>query len=143
MAKDFFEQELRKLFENSTVLSDIRFPGTICVARLTDTVNVKLAFVTLDRADHCAGIKVDMINRDSGESVDTTVFRFADILGKKAVPGNPNFTKGVYPHIRKNGEEYAWYAYKPMPQDFEAMADAVNDYLEIFKELRRRPKVTL
>ncbi len=44
---NFFEQELRKLFADSETLRDIRFTGRVCLARLTDTTNVKLEFVTL------------------------------------------------------------------------------------------------
>ena len=82
------------------------------MARLTDTTNVKLEFVTLGHADHYSAIKATVLNRNEGP-VDATLFRFADILGKKSAPNNPNFRKGVYPHIWKSGDDSKWYAYQP------------------------------
>jgi hypothetical protein len=130
---NFFEQELRKLFADSDALRDIRFTGRVCLARLTDTTNVKLEFVTLGYADNYEGIKATVLNRREGP-IDSTVFRFADFLGKKAVPGNPNFTGGVIPHVVKLGDKYDWYAYKPTPRDFEIISETVESYLEAFGE---------
>jgi len=133
MEKNFFEQELRKLLENSEALDDPRFTGRVCIARLTDTTNVKLEFVTLGIANHYEGIKATVLNRSEGQ-IDSTVFRFADILGKKAIPGNPNFKNGLYPHVWKYNDKLEWYGYKPTPRDFEIIADTVNSYLEMFQE---------
>ena len=130
---NFFEQELRKLFANSAALTDPRFTGRVCLARLTDTTNVKLEFVTLGHADHYEGIKATVMNRSEGQ-IDSTVFRFADILGKKAVPDNPNFKGGVYPYAWKYNDKCEWYAYKPTPRDFEQITDTVDSYLELFQE---------
>ena len=133
MEKNFFKQELRKLFENSESLNDTRFTGRVCIARLTDTTNVKLEFTTLGTANHYEGIKATVLNRNEGQ-IDSTVFRFADILGKKAIPGNPNFRDGLYPHVWKYNDKFEWYAYKPTPRNFEIIADTVDSYLEIFQE---------
>ena len=130
---NFFEQELRKLFENSGALSDPRYTGRVCMARLTDTTNVKLEFITIGYADHYEGIKATVMNRSEGQ-IDSTLFRFADILGKKPIPGNPNFKDGLYPHIWKYDGKYEWYSYKPTPRDFEKITDAVDIYLEMFQE---------
>ncbi len=130
---NFFEQELRKLFADSDALRDIRFTGRVCVARLTDTTNVKLEFVTLGHADHYEGIKATVLNRREGQ-IDSTVLRFADLLGRKPVPGNPNFTGGVIPHVIKLSDKYAWYAYTPTPRDFEIIAETMDSYLEVFAE---------
>ena len=133
MEKNFFEQELRKLFANSEALDDTRFTGRVCMARLTDTTNVKLEFVTLGIADHYEGVKATVLNRNEGQ-IDSTVFRFADIIGKKATQGNPNFRDGVYPHVWKYNGKYAWYAYKPTPGDIEQISNTVDSYLEMFQE---------
>ena len=130
---NFFEQELRKLFEGSDTISDPRFTSRVCMARLTDTTNVKLEFVTLGTHEHYEGIKATVFNRNEGQ-IDSTVFRFADILVKKAIPGNPYLKDGVYPHVWKSGDKYEWYAYKPTPGDMEIMTEAVDNYLEMFQE---------
>ena len=131
---NFFEQELRKLFEGSEAITDPRFTGRVCTARLTDSTNVKLEFVTHDTHEKYEGIKATVFNRNEGE-IDSTVFRFADILGKKAIPGNPYLKNGVYPYIWSGGRDgYEWYAYKPTPRDFEMIADTVDSYLEMYQE---------
>lgn len=132
MEENFFEQELRKLFENSETLGDPRFTGRVCVARLTDTTNVKLSFVTLGSADTYVGVEAKVFNRNDGP-IDTAIFRFVDILGRKAIPGNPNFKEGVSPHFWRSNGKYEWYAYKPGPGDFERLAAAIDSYLEIFQ----------
>jgi len=132
MTMNFFERELRKLFENSETLDDARFAGRVCIARLTDTTNVKLEFVTLGTADRFEGIKATVLNRNEGQ-IDSTVFRFADILGKKAVPGNIYLKDGVDPYAWKCDGKYEWYAYKPTPRDIEQVSGAVDSYLEIFQ----------
>jgi hypothetical protein len=130
---NFFEQELRKLLEGSETIADPRFTGRVCLARLTDTTNVKLEFVTLGTHEHYEGIKATILNRTEGQ-IDSTVFRFADILGKKAIPDNPNFRNGLYPHIWKYNDKLEWYAYKPTPRDMEIITETVDSYLTAFQE---------
>ncbi len=139
---NFFEQELRKLFADSDALRDIRFSGRVCLARLTDTTNVKLEFVTLGHADHYEGIKATVLNRREGQ-IDSTVLRFTDLLGKKPVPGNPNFTNGVHPHVVRFGDKYEWYAYKPTPRDFEIISETMDSYLEVFAEPIQTQNMTM
>ena len=128
---NFFEQELRKLFENSETLTDPRFTGRVCLARLTDSTTVKLEFDTIDTFEKWEGVRATVMNRSEGK-IDTTMFRFADILGKIAVRG---FENGVYPHIiEKADRSHTWYAYQPTPGDMEQIADTVDSYLEMFQE---------
>jgi hypothetical protein len=126
---NFFERELRKLFENSEALSNTRFTGRVCLARLTDTTNVKLEFVTLGHHERYEGIKATVLNRSEGQ-IDSTVFRFDDILGSKSMPGGHK-----YPHVWKTGDNYEWYSYKPTPRDVEMLTDTVDSYLEVFQDL--------
>jgi hypothetical protein len=128
---NFFEKELRKLFENHPALEDVRFTGRICMARLTDTTNVKLKFVTMGYADHYSAIEATILNRNEGK-VDNNVFRFADILGTKKV-SNPNFPQGISPHIAQYGNDIDWYVYKPTPADYEEIRDVLGEYLEMFQ----------
>jgi len=130
---NFFEQELRKLFESSEAITDPQFTGRVCLARLTDTTNVKLEFVTLGTHEKYEGIKATVLNRNEGQ-IDSTVFRFSDILGKKDIPGNPNFRNGLYPYIWENNDKFEWYAYKPTPRDMEVITNTVDSYLEMFQE---------
>ena len=132
MEKNFFEKELRKLFENSEVIENHSFTGRVCMARLTDTTNVKLEFVTCGTANHYEAIKATVISRNDGQ-VDSSVFRFSDIMGTKAIPGNP-YLKNVSPHIWYYNGKYEWYAYEPTPWDSELMTETIDSYLAMFQE---------
>ena len=129
---NFFEQELRKLFEGSGVISDTRFAGRVCVARLTDSTNVKLKFVTMGTHEHYEGIEATVLNRTEGK-IDSTVFRFSDILGMKSGKNTASYLDGLPPHIWKRNNDYEWYAYKPTPRDFEMITETVDSYLEAFQ----------
>lgn len=129
---DFFEQELRKLFENSAMLDDIRFTGRACIGRLTDTTNAKLRFVTLGHADRYEAIEAEVLNRNEGK-IDSVLFRFSDILGKKPV-SNPNFSEGLIPHIWACYGKHEWYVYEPAPSDYVQIGEAIEEYLGIFQE---------
>ncbi len=129
---NFFEQELRKLFKDSAVLDDIRFTGRVCIARLTDSTNVKLQFVTMGTHEQYEGIEATVLNRTDGK-IDSTVFRFSDILGKKTVPGYTVSREGVIPYVWTYSGKSEWYAYKPTPRDFEMIAETVDSYLEAFQ----------
>ena len=130
---NFFEQELRKLFEHSDVITDPHFAGRVCFARLTDTTNVKLQFDTVGTYEKYEGIRATVLNR-SERKIDSTLFRFADILGRKDIPGNPYLKDGVYPHFWKRDDKYEWYAYKPTPRDMKLITETVDSYLGMFQE---------
>ncbi len=83
-----------------------------------------------------------MLNRREGQ-IDSTVLRFADLLGRKPVPGNPNFTNGIFPHVIKLSDKYSWYAYTPTPRDFEIIAETMDSYLEVFAEPVQTQDMTL
>ena len=128
----YFEQELRRLFGNDTAISDKRFVGRAFFGKLTDNLRVRIEFVTLGIADHYEAIKATIINRNDGP-VDSITLRFSDLLGKKAV-SNPNFKNGVTPYIWRYGEEISWYVYKPNKLDYDQISEAINGYLDVYRE---------
>lgn len=129
---NYFEQELRKLFGNDAAISDKRFVGRAFFGKLTDSLRVRVEFITIGVADHYDAIKATIINRNDGP-VDSLTLRFSDLLGKKAV-SNPNFKNGVTPYIWKYGEEIEWYVYKPNKADYDRISEAINDYLDVYHE---------
>jgi len=129
---NYFEQELRKLFRNDAAISDKRFVGRAFFGKLTDSLRVRVEFVTMGVADHYDAIKATIINHNDGP-VDSVTLRFSDLLGKKAVT-NPNFKNGVTPYIWKYGEEIDWYVYKPNKADYDRISEAINDYLDVYRE---------
>ena len=74
-----------------------------------------------------------MLNRTDGP-VDTLVLKLKDLLGKKPVPGNPNFRSGVTPHIWNDYGKFEWYAYRPTAADYDTIRQAVSKYLDVFRE---------
>lgn len=129
---NYFEQELRKLFGNDAAISDKRFVGRAFFGKLTDSLRVRVEFVTMGVADHYDAIKATIINRNDGPG-DSVTLRFSDLLGKKAI-SNPNFKNGVTPYIWKYGEEIDWYVYKPNKADYDLISEAINDYLDVYRE---------
>ena len=130
---NYFEQELRKLFGNDTAISDKRFVGRAFFGKLTDSLRVRVEFVTMGTSDHYEAIKATIINRNDGP-VDSITLRFSDLFGKKAV-SNPNFKNGVTPYIWKYGEEISWYVYKPTKTDYDQISEAINGYLDVYREI--------
>ena len=128
---NFFEQELRKLAEHIADLSDKKFVGRACFGKLTDSLRVRMEFVTQGIADHYTAVKATIINRNDGP-VDILTLQFSDLLGKKTV-SNPNFKNGIYPHIWNSGDKTEWYVYKPTKADYEQISESLNDYLDMFR----------
>ena len=131
---NYFEQELGRLFENDTAISDKRFVGRAFFGRLTDSLRVRVDFVTMGTADHYEALKATVINRSDGP-VDTLTLRFSDLLGRKSV-NNPNFREGISPYIWKYGDKIEWYVYKPTKGDYDQISEALNDYFDVFREPR-------
>lgn len=130
---NFFEQELRKLFADGGIIDDPKFVGRACLGSLDGDLRVRAEFITMGIAEHYSALRLTVLNRKEGV-VDKSVLRFEDILGKKAVPGNPNFRNGVSPHIWDDRGKADWYVYRPTPADFEALRQAADDYLNVFRE---------
>jgi hypothetical protein len=129
---NFFEQELRKLTGLCTGLQNPVFAGRSCYGDLGGDNRVKLQFVTLGHADHYEALKATVLNRAEGE-VDTLLFRFDDMWGKKQV-SNPNFREGVIPYIWTSDRESDWYVYRPTDADFRQLAQAVSAYIGVFAD---------
>ena len=116
----FYEQELRKLFADGTVIGSPKFTGRACLGTLGKDLRARVQFVTSGHADHYDVISVTVLNRTDGV-VDKLRLRLKDILGVKQVPGNPNFRNGVAPHIWEDSGKAEWYAFRPSAADYSAM----------------------
>ena len=129
----FFEQELRKLFADGAVIKNPRFAGRACFGTLGKDLRVRVQFVTSGHADHYDAMSVSVLNRTDGV-VDKLRIRLKDVLGIKPVPGNPNFRNGVSPYIWDDHGKAEWYAFRPSGADYDAMRQAVGEYLDVFRE---------
>lgn len=128
---NFFEEELQKIVNLGIPITDPKFVGGTFYGRLDDDLRIKLQFSTLGHADHYEAIKATVINRVEGP-VDSALFRFLDVLGRKQV-SNPNFRDGVVPYAWKYCDKTEWYVYKPTEQDYKQLCAAVSDYCDIFQ----------
>jgi hypothetical protein len=128
---NFFENELQRIFANSTTIEELRFTGRVAVGRLSDDLNVKLQFVTLGTSSHYEGIEATVLNRTQGK-IDSTVFRFMDVIG--AVTRNIGTPQQMFPYVWERGQKTEWYGYEPTPADYAKLLTAIDDYLEIFRE---------
>jgi len=129
----FYEQELRKLFADGTVIGSPKFTGRACLGTLGKDLRARVQFVTSGHADHYDVISVTVLNRTDGV-VDKLRLRLKDVLGVKQVPGNPNFRNGVAPHIWEDSGKVEWYAFRPSAADYSAMRQAVSEYLGVFRD---------
>ena len=136
----FFEQELGRLFGDGQVIRNPTYSGRSCFGTLGKDLRVRARFITTGYADHYDSLKITVLNRTDGP-VDTLVLKLKDLLGKKSVPGNPNFREGVSPHIWDNYGKQEWYAYHPTAADYETIRQAAGQYLDVFRERQQeRPQ---
>ena len=127
----FYEQELRKIVGER--YPDATYVGRACYVRLSDMNRAKIQFVTGSVANQYNALQLTILNRSEGQ-VDTLRLRFSDLLGTK-MTSNPNFRNGVEHQISHDNKKKTWYFYHPPRQDYEALSDAVSDYLEVFQDM--------
>ena len=129
----FFDQELWRLFGDGKIIDSPACAGRSCLGTLGRDLRVRAQFVSTHVADEYDALKLTVLNRTDGP-VDTLVLKLRDLLGKKPVPGNPNFREGVTPHIWKDYGKFEWYAYRPTDADYETIRQAAAQYLSVFRE---------
>ena len=130
---NFFEQELGRVFGDGQVIRNPTYSGRSCFGTLGKDLRVRAQFITTGYADHYDSLKITVLNRTDGP-VDTLVLKLKDLLGKKSVPGNPNFREGVSPHIWDNYGKQEWYAYHPTAADYDTIRQAAKQYLDVFRD---------
>ena len=130
---NFFERELGRVFGDGQVIRNSTYSGRSCFGTLGKDLRVRARFITTGYADHYDSLKITVLNRTDGP-VDTLVLKLKDLLGKKSVPGNPNFREGVSPHIWDNYGKQEWYAYHPTAADYEVIRQAAKQYLDVFRD---------
>ncbi len=128
----FFEKEMRKLFQHGLSFQETIFAGRACYGKLDEDIRVRMEFATEGVADHYSALKVTLLNRKEG-SIDSLLLRFSEVLGRKQTT-NPNFREGMFPHIWKDGNDFAWYVYQPTAADYKTLADAVGSYTSLFQK---------
>lgn len=130
---NFFEQELRKLFGDEKIIDDPVCSGRACFGMLGRDIRVRAEFISTHISGEYDALKLTVLNRMNGP-VDTLVLKLSDVLGKKRIPGNPNFREGVAPRIWDDYGKLEWYAYRPTDADYQMIRAAAEQYLGMFRE---------
>ena len=123
----FFEDELRNIMGPRH--PDAVYIGRACYTRLGAQTRAKLEFVSLGAANRYAALRVTILNRRGGK-VDDIILRFSELLGIQRLPDGYK----ISPYFRLRDEAAEWYCYKPDERAYQALANAVEAYLEIFQE---------
>lgn len=123
---NFFEGELRKLFDDGKIISSPYYVGQSCFGTLGKNLRARV-----DLTDN--GMDVTVIDRTKGPLDHFEVF-FWDLLGRKFPPEHPQYKFGVSPHIWTYNHETDWYVYRPTDADYETMRQAVAQYLDLFRD---------
>ena len=92
---NFFEQELRKLFEDGEIIRSPHFAGRACLGTLGTDLRVKAQFVTTGVADHYDALKLSILNRSDG-LIDTLTLKLRDVWGKSQFPKIPISEMGLF-----------------------------------------------
>ena len=136
---NFFEQELRRLFEDGKTISSAAFSGRTCFGTLGGDLRVRAEFVSSDRSKLYDALNLTVLGRTKGE-LDTLLLRLQDVWGEKTVSVNPNFQEKVSPRILAYNGEIKWDRYQPDAGDYQALRKAAAQYLDMFRE--RQPERT-
>ncbi|MCI8479221.1 MAG: hypothetical protein HFE97_12980, partial [Oscillospiraceae bacterium] len=129
----FFAHELGQLFGDGKLIDHLTYWGRSCFGTLGKDLRVQAQFVSTRISGEYDALKLTLLNR-ADRPVDTQVLKLKDLLGRKPVPGNPNFREGVAPHVRDNYGKFEWYAYHPTAADYETIRQAAGQYLDTFRE---------
>lgn len=123
---NFFEQELRRLFDDGKIIGSPIYASKSCFGTLGKDLRARV-----DLMDTC--LDVTVIDRTKGP-LDHFAVSFSDLFGRKFPPEHPQFKYGVAPHIRTCNNETDWYAYHPADADYEAIRQVVAQYLDLFRD---------
>lgn len=130
---NFFEQELRKLFDDGKIIDNPVWSGRACFGMLGKDLRVRAQFISTYISGEYDALKLTVLNRMDGP-VDTLVLKLEDVLGKKPIPGNSNFREGIAPRIWDDYGKLEWYAYHPTDADYEAIRAVAGQYLGMFRD---------
>lgn len=128
---NFFEQELRKLFEDGEIIGSPRFMGTACMGMLGGDLRARAEFIPRGEA-YCEDLYLTVLDRTGGV-VDKMTLRFEDIWGEITVPCLHG-TRVVAPHFRKWDGKMTWCDFTPTAADYQVLRQAAGDYLGTFRE---------
>jgi hypothetical protein len=123
---NFFEKEMRQMFEGDDILQDAKFVGKTMLAKLDDDLRIKLQFIASHISAQYDTVQMTIINRTDGV-VDKQNFKFSDIIGKYTRPGREPLDYHMWEYQGKP----EWYTPISLT-DKARIADTVMDYAVMF-----------
>ena len=124
---NFFEEELRKLFDDEKIIESPSYSGRACLGRLGKDLLVRAQFVTTGIRGDYSALRVKVISRKSDQEIDSLMIRFLDLWGK---------FYGEEPHIRYDigTGEAKWYKWGPTERNRDALRQQVHKFLEVYRD---------
>ena len=125
---NIFEEELRRLFEDGTILDCPAFSGQLCMAEVGTDCHVQIQFVPDAAKDQYDTLQIIAVRQTNGY-VDAFRLKFSDTL-KAAETGSENT---IVPYILLRDETAAWFPAPPSRAEREALLQAAGKYLDRFR----------
>jgi len=125
---NFFEKEMRQMFDAADFISDKKFIGKTMIGKLDDELRVKLQLISTEISKHYDSMAVSIINRTDGV-IDKQNIRFGDVIGLKAT----NTGEKVNPYMWETDNKGMWYTPVTLSEKAE-IGDAVLDYVSMYQE---------
>ena len=125
---NFFEKEMRQMFEDNDLLQEAKFLGKTMLAKLDDDLRIKLQFIASHISNEFDTVQLSIINRTEGV-VDKQDFKFSDIIGQYIHPGR---TPMDY-HMWEYNNKPEWYTPISLA-DKARIADTVLDYVAMYQD---------
>jgi hypothetical protein len=125
---NFFEKEMRQMFDYGDLFHDAKFVGKTMLAKLDENLRIKLQFI----ASHISGqfdtVQMTIINRTEGV-VDKQNFKFSDFIVKCIRPGREPLDY----HMWEYNNKPEWYTPISLT-DKTRIADVVLDYAVMYQD---------
>ena len=125
---NFFEKEMRQMFEDNDLLQEAKFLGKTMLAKLDDDLRIKLQFTASHISDEFDTVQLSIINRTEGV-VDKQDIKFSDIIGQY---NHPVRTPMDY-HMWEYNNKPEWYTPISL-EDKARIADTVLDYVAMYQD---------
>ena len=126
---NFFEKEMRMMFEHTGIIQDPKFVGRTMVGILDDNLRVKMQFVSTFIANHYDAIQVSIINRTDGV-VNKETMKFGDIIGLR----KDNCGNNVHPYMWEQSDKTAYWYIPVSVTDKAKIADTALEYVGMYQQ---------
>ena len=133
---NFFEQELRRLFDDSGIVDDPIYSGRCCFAALGKDLRMRARFSTTRGPKEFDALELTVLHRTDGP-LDTLILRFKDVMGMKIDPSHYEMRNGMEPHIWEKETQVDWNLYQPTDADYESIRQAAKQYLNMFRDRQK------